>query len=559
MTRLSFGLAALLTFTICALGWTGCGDDGDPGVDAAVDASQDASTIPDPDAGSDDGSVDAGEDGGVDAGEDAAVDPDGGGNLQTQPSAPAQILQSGTNGLLLRGVVLTPTGVLDPGEVLVEGDSITCVAADCTAAPGATQATWIDTNGTISPGLIDCHNHMSYNFLPEWVPNPPQYFNNRYEWANDPAYEAHIEPYSAHRSANTHFCPASKWAELRSLVHGTTTMQGQPSASGSCINWAVRNANRYHGLGYDHMRGTISSPRDLTDADAQSLVDSFTAPTDPTTRYHVHMCEGVTGDNIDLEFDSFAGRDPRANRHAGTSLLAYDSAILIHSVILSATQLQEVVAEDSMIVWSPSSNFALYGPGVTAPIQQILQLGIVTGIGPDWTVSGEDEMLAELRVCLEHGIQENIPELTPQKLWEMATMDGAFVLGLQDHIGRLEVGYRADISVFGRTGQNAYMTVIDSRADDVRLVLIDGVGYLGDSALEATTARNTYCEQLDACGTMKYICAQEDSVTAGDRLDETMADIHQQLYDMLEGTGVAPFVEIYNRGNELLELVDCSI
>ena len=83
----------------------------------------------------------------------------------------------------------------------------------------------------------------------------------------------------------------------------------------------MRNAQRYHGLGYDHMRTTIGSPRDITDAQAATLVSAFTAPVDPTTRYVVHMAEGTGGGNILLEFDSFAGRDPRSNRHAGTSLL----------------------------------------------------------------------------------------------------------------------------------------------------------------------------------------------------------------------------------------------
>mgnify|MGYP000995684871 CR=1 FL=1 len=61
-----------------------------------------------------------------------------------------------------------------------------------------------------------------------------------------------------------------------------------------------------------------------------------------------------------------------------------------------ADALDVLFPADARIVWSPSSNFALYGPGVTAPIQDILQQGIVTGLGPDWTLSGEDEMLGDV-------------------------------------------------------------------------------------------------------------------------------------------------------------------
>ncbi len=497
---------------------------------------------------------------GVDAGavDDTGFDAGPPSKLGTTASPPAAIVNQGAENLLLRGVVLTPDAVLDPGEVLVIGNKIACVAADCSKATGAATATVVQTNGTISPGLIDCHNHMSYNFLGEWVPKPAKVFNNRYEWSDDPAYEKHILPYSKHRSKSTHFCPGSKWAELRSLVHGTTTMQGQPSAASSCIDGWVRNANRYHGLGYDHARGSISSPREITDAQAKSLVDSFTATKEPTTRYNVHMCEGVSGDHLEEEFDSFAGRDPRANRHNGTSLLAYGTAVLIHSVILTDKQLQEVKAENAMVVWSPSSNFALYGYGVgsTAPIAKLLDMNILTGIGPDWTVSGEDEMLSELRVCQAFGKKEKVTKLTNKKLWQMATEDGATVVGLNGKIGQLVVGERADIAVFARRSTDPYLNVIDSRAPDVRLVLIDGKVFYGDVALGGL-ARNAFCEPLDACGTPKFICVS-DSPTAPDRNKETMADIKQQLVDMLNGTGKEPYVEIYNRGSELQGLVTCD-
>jgi hypothetical protein len=268
------------------------------------------------------------------------------------------------------------------------------------------------------------------------------------------------------------------------------------------------------------------------------------------------MAEGVTDNNIDAEFDSFAGRDPRTNRHQGVSLLVDDTAILIHCVTLTDDQLQEAVLAHAKIVWSPSSNLTLYG--ATAPIQKILQSGIVTGLGPDWTPSGEDELLAEMRYALGYGAANGIPEITPERLWRMVTADGADVLGLEAFIGRIEVGFRADLSVFGRTGPDPHAAVLESRAEDVRLVLLDGLGHFGDEALEAVTARNLYCDSLDACGTPKYLCVQ-DSPTATDRRDETLGDLHQQLFDILEGTGVAPYAEIYHRGSELLELVDCSL
>ncbi|MBI4705906.1 MAG: amidohydrolase family protein [Deltaproteobacteria bacterium] len=467
-----------------------------------------------------------------------------GGGASSTPSPPPEVIHAGKQGLLLRGVVLAPQGVLDPGEVLVVGQTIRCVAADCTKAEGAASATWIDTHGVVSPGLIDSHNHVAYDFLPEWVPDPPRTFENRYQWTEDPQYEEHIRPYAAHKSENAYFCPGAKWGELRAL--------------GSCIDWGIRNADRYHGMGYDHMQQTIGSVRDIADAEAAKLIAGFDAPAEPFTRFAVHMAEGFAGDHVDEEFDSFAGRDPRPGYHQDLSLLYKGTAVLIHSIPLSEGQLQEALATESKIVWSPSSNFALYGAGVTAPIRRILQLGIVTGLGPDWTVSGQDEMLSEMRFALGYARDAGIGQVTPERLWRMATADGAVVVGLQEYMGRLEPGERADVAVFGRTGPDPYLALVESRAADVRLVLLDGQGYFGDAGLPSLTRRNEHCEDFDACGTAKFICVQ-DSPDAEGRRNETLADIHQQLYDILEGVAGAPPEEQYGRGDELLELVDCGI
>jgi hypothetical protein len=159
-------------------------------------------------------------------------------------------------------------------------------------------------------------------------------------------------------------------------------------------------------------------------------------------------------------------------------------------------------------------------------------------------------MLSELRFAQQYGVANAITALTAEQLWRMSTVDGADVVGL-DPIGTLVVGQRADISVFGRVSSDPYQAVIDSRAADVRLVLIDGVGYYGDVALQATTAVNTSCEAFDACGTPKYLCAANTpgSMTSTSRYAETVADIHSQLVTIMAS---------YSR-TDVLPLVDCSL
>src|SRR5690606_12392281 len=107
--------------------------------------------------------------------------------------------------------------------------------------------------------------------------------------------------------------------------------------------------------------------------------------------------------------------------------------------------------------------------------------------------SGEPDMLAELRFAREWAHTENVEILTPKKLWEMSTWDGALVVGLDAHIGRLEPGYRADIAVFGRMSPDPYDAVINSRTQDVRMVFIDVKGMYGVQNLQDALPYNPYC------------------------------------------------------------------
>ena len=466
---------------------------------------------------------------------------------------PVQVTPGTTPGrLLLQGAVLTPRGPLDPGEVLIVDDKIVCADVLCNALPEAAGATVVQTHGIISPGLIDAHNHLAYNFLPEWVAPNNRLFGNRYQWADDPSYEAHVRPLTKYRSTNSHFCPAARWGELRSLLHGTTTIQGQ-SFNRVCTQGGVRNADHAHGLQYNHMRTDIGSPRDITDSGAASLITSFRAMPNPVTRFAVHMAEGYEGNNITLEFSSFAGRDTRANRHQGISLLEDQTAVLIHAIALTREELVEAKMTNSRIVWSPSSNMALYGR--TADIKTILELGIRTGLGPDWTISGEDDMLAELRYAYDWALRQGIMLLTPRKLWEMATVDGAAVVGLEAFIGELAVGMVADVTVFARRDEpsDLYEQVITSYPEDVRLVLIGGQAYYGDLALKSALERRPDCEPFDACGSQKFVCVKHDNADTY----ASVSMLQTLLYNILEGVGY-PADEQYGRGAELLPLVQCA-
>ncbi|MDW8246508.1 MAG: amidohydrolase family protein [Sandaracinaceae bacterium] len=276
------------------------------------------------------------------------------------------------------------------------------------------------------------------------------------------------------------------------------------------------------------------------------------------TRLAVHLAEGVMGGGSEAtdvlrEYACYRGRARHSIDLLADSMgRAYGTAVFIHAVGLSRAELSEAHALGAYFVWSPSSNLALYGR--TVDIAHLLEIGAVVALGPDWTVSGEPDMLSEMRFAYAYGQMQGIAGLTPERIWKMATIDGARVVDLDRSIGTLEVGKRADIAVFGRLASDPYRAVLESRASDVRLVLIDGLGYYGDLVLEEATAVNGWCEDFDACGVPKFLCVAN---TPGNpsRAEETYEAIRMQLYRILQDG--YPGGMAYGRGDELEEIVRC--
>lgn len=98
----------------------------------------------------------------------------------------------------------------------------------------------VKTRHWIAPGLIDLHGHLKYNVLGLWDRAQGQ-FLNRFEWAGrfPPYKQAVSRAMSQIRGAA--ICDAVRWAELKALSAGVTTVQGV-GADGACTaGFGARN------------------------------------------------------------------------------------------------------------------------------------------------------------------------------------------------------------------------------------------------------------------------------------------------------------------------------
>ena len=167
---------------------------------------------------------------------------------------------------------------------------------------------------------------------------------------------------------------------------------------------------------------------------------------------------------------------------AGAGLL-HSGVILVHAVQINDAQIALIATSGAGVVHCPRSN-AILGCGA-APIAGLRAAGISVGIGTDSPASAIDfDLWAEMRAALLTArVREGRPDaLTAEEVIELATLGGARVLGIDELVGSLTVGKRADLTAidltdtsYGVTESAATSAVFAGSPERTLLTVIDGV------------------------------------------------------------------------------------
>ncbi len=118
-----------------------------------------------------------------------------------------------------------------------------------------------------------------------------------------------------------------------------------------------------------------------------------------------------------------------------------------HGVHMNDVEMQMLAEYGCSIAHCPTSNLKL-ASGI-APISRYLQHDINIGLGTDGAASNNRlDIFTEMRLAalLAKGTSRDATTLPAYKALEMATINGARALGLDDKIGSIEVGKSADLT-----------------------------------------------------------------------------------------------------------------
>ncbi|PYO14429.1 MAG: N-ethylammeline chlorohydrolase [Gemmatimonadetes bacterium] len=235
-------------------------------------------------------------------------------------------------------------------------------------------------------------------------------------------------------------------------------------------------ARRWHGAAGDRLR-VCFAPRFVPSCSgpllraASELANLFGA------QLHTHAAETIVERETVL-------------RTTGMEEIAYlDSvgisgkrATLAHCVWVDPHEVARLARQGTNVAHCPSSNLKL-GSGI-AKVPELLEAGCRVALGADGAACNNRlDMFAEMRLAaLIQKPRLGADALPAGKVLELATLGGARALGLEDEIGTIAVGRRADLVVMDLHGPHVTPDGADpvshlvyaACSSDVRDVFVDG-------------------------------------------------------------------------------------
>ena len=181
------------------------------------------------------------------------------------------------------------------------------------------------------------------------------------------------------------------------------------------------------------------APYTVSDA-TFSQINTLSAQLDIGIHTHLHETQAEI-----IQSEQAYGMRP-LTRLANLGLLN-SSLTLAHCVHLNQAEIKLLAEHGCSIAHCPSSNLKL-ASGI-APITECSRNGINIGLGTDGAASNNRlDMFTEMRLAalLAKGQSGDATAISAHQALEMATINGAKALGMDDKIGSIEIGKLADLT-----------------------------------------------------------------------------------------------------------------
>ncbi|KAA8746178.1 amidohydrolase [Paenibacillus sp. UASWS1643] len=359
--------------------------------------------------------------------------------------------------LIQQATILTMKDADAPfmGDIRVEGDRITQIADHILPQP---QDEIIDGRHKIAmPGLINAHQHTPMSLLRgfsddlklmDWLERKMLPAEARMN-TEDIYWGAKLSIAEMIRSGTTAFADMyihmNEIAEVvkqtgirASLTRGMVFLEDD---GGRRLQEAIDLVQRWSGAA-DGRITTMYGPHSPYTCPVEPLREVIAMAVKEDIPLHIHLAE--TKEEVVKIRERYGMTPTEYLEEAGMFEQAH--VLLAHGVHLNRRDISRLKGMRGGVAHNPVSNLKL-GCGI-APITEMLAQGINVGIGTDGAGSATTvDMFEEIKAAtwlqkLDYGDPTRLPA---KNVLHMATRGSAILLGLQDEVGVLEVGRKADL------------------------------------------------------------------------------------------------------------------
>lgn len=155
--------------------------------------------------------------------------------------------------------------------------------------------------------------------------------------------------------------------------------------------------------------------------------------------------------------------------------------LLSHVTDITENEKEILARTGTRVAHNPSSNASVEG---RCPVPELLDMGVTMALGSDGTAPDRSsDMFRHMQQAMHYHRRHfrDASVLPPGKVLEMATIDAARALGLEDQVGSLETGKKADIILVDLARPHlapfhmpAYRVVCFANGNDVDTVIVGG-------------------------------------------------------------------------------------
>jgi len=353
----------------------------------------------------------------------------------------------------------------------------------------------IEAQGKVAmPGLVNCHTHVAMTLfrgvaedkaLEVWLKEVIWPLEAKLTW-NDVYYGALLGCLEMIRSGTTCFADmyfyedavakAVEVSGLRAVLGQGIIDVGLSGLGEKLFKQSVDFAEKFHG-GADGRIRVCLAPHAVYSCSVELLRRIRRTASEKNVGIHIHLAESpvsaekvLKGRNVSevglLENIGFLGED----------------VLAAHCVFLSKKDMRLLRKYGVKVAYNPIANAKL-GLAVS-PVKELIDMGVCVGLGTDGAASNNSlDMFANMKFA---GLMQKLryrdaTVMDTRRLVEMATLGGAEALGLEEEVGSLEVGKRADIILVDfdkphlKPFHDVYANIVYSaRGSDVDTVIVDG-------------------------------------------------------------------------------------